>query len=53
LLIRDGDVQVWHGFDSRAHSEQYLTSSRCSLDVIGALKPYLAADPEIRIYDAQ
>ena len=53
LLIRDEDVQVLHGFDSRAHSEQYLTSSPFSHDVVGALKPYLAADPEIRIYDAQ
>lgn len=53
LLIRDEDVQVLHGFDSRAHSEQYLTSSPFSHDVVGALKPYLAADPESRIYDAQ
>lgn len=53
LLIRDEDVQVLHGFDSRAHSEHYLTSSLFSHDVVGALQPYLAADPEIRIYDAQ
>ena len=53
LLLRDEDVQVLHGFDSRAHSEQYLTSSLFSQDVVGALTPSLAADPEIRIYGVQ
>lgn len=53
LLIRDEDVQVLHGFDSRTASESYLKSPLFSHDVVGALKPYLAADPEIRIYDAQ
>src|SRR5687767_1223913 len=27
LLIRDEDVQVIHGFDSRAYAESYLTST--------------------------
>lgn len=53
LLIREEDVQVLHGFESRAASESYLTSPLFSQDVVGALKPYLASDPEIRIYDAQ
>lgn len=52
LLIRDEDVQVLHGFESRAASEQYLKSALFSHDVVGALKPYLLADPEIRIYEA-
>ncbi len=52
LLVRNEDVQVLHGFESRAASEQYLKSALFSHDVVGALQPYLMADPEIRIYDA-
>ena len=52
LLIRDEDVQVLHGFSSRAEAENYLKSSLFTADVVGALKPYLLAGPEIRIYDA-
>jgi hypothetical protein len=53
LLIRDEDVQVLHGFDSRTSAESYLTSALFSADIVGALKPLLMAGPEIRIYDAQ
>ena len=53
LLLRDEDVQVLHGFDSRASAESYLTSKLFGNDVVGELKPYLAADPEIRIYELQ
>jgi hypothetical protein len=53
LLLRDEDVQVLHGFDSRAAAESYLASKLFGNDVVGELKPYLIADPEIRIYERQ
>ena len=53
LLLRDEDVQVLHGFDSRASAESYLTSKLFGNDVVGELKPLLMADPEIRIYEQQ
>ncbi|MEP6847708.1 MAG: hypothetical protein ABI999_02550 [Acidobacteriota bacterium] len=52
LLLRDEDVQVLHGFDSRAAAENYLASALFSDDVVKALTPYLMAEPEVRIYDA-
>ena len=52
LLLRAEDVQVLHGFDSRASAESYLKSAFGN-DVVAALKPYLMADPEIRIYERQ
>jgi len=51
LLLRDEDVQVLHGFDSRAAAENYLQSALFNEDVVTALVPYLTADPEIRIYE--
>jgi hypothetical protein len=51
LLLREEDVQVLHGFDSRASAESYLKSALFGNDVVGELKPYLMADPEIRIYE--
>jgi hypothetical protein len=51
LLLREEDVQVLHGFDSRASAESYLTSKLFGTDVVGELKPCLTADPEIRIYE--
>lgn len=53
LLLRDEDVQVLHGFDSRELAEQYLASKLFGVDVVGELKPLLMADPEIRIYERQ
>jgi hypothetical protein len=53
LLLRDEDVQVLHTFESRASAEGYLRSRLFGNDVVGELKPYLAADPEIRIYELQ
>jgi hypothetical protein len=53
LLIRDEDVQVLHSFDSRASAETYLTSKLFGDDVVSELKPFLMADPEIRIYERQ
>ena len=51
LLIREEDVQVLHGFDSRASAESYLTNPLFADDVVRELKPYLIANPEIRIYE--
>lgn len=51
LLLRSEDVQVLHGFDTRENAENYLGTSLFRNDVVMALKPYLAADPEIRIYE--
>jgi hypothetical protein len=53
LLLREEDVQVLHGFDSRASAESYLKSALFVNDVVGELKPYLMADPDIRIYERQ
>ena len=53
LLLRDEDVQVLHGFDSRASAESYLSSKLFGNDIVTELKPYLMADPEIRIYELQ
>lgn len=51
LLIRDEDVQVLHGFASVEDAQAYLQSDLFNKDVVTALAPYLAADPEVRIYD--
>lgn len=53
LLLREEDVQVLHRFDSRASAEGYLRSSLFGNDVVRELKPYLMADPDIRIYEGQ
>lgn len=51
LLLRNEDVQVLHTFESRASAETYLASKLFANDVVGELKPYLIADPDIRIYE--
>lgn len=51
LLIRDEDVQVLHGFATVADAGAYLKSDFFTQDVVEALKAYLDADPEVRIYD--
>jgi len=53
LLLREEDVQVLHGFDSRASAESYLKSALFGTDVVRALKPHLVADPEVRVYERQ
>jgi hypothetical protein len=53
LLLREEDVQVLHGFDSRELAEKYLASTLFGVDVVGELKPLLVAEPEIRIYERQ
>lgn len=50
LLVRDEDVQVLHGFDSKEHAEAYLQSDMFTKDVAVGLSPYFQADPEIRIF---
>lgn len=50
LLIRTDDVQVLHGFKTQADAEAYLKSDLFNNDVVSALKPYLQATPEVRIY---
>ena len=52
LLIRPEDVQVLHGFDSKAHAEEYLKSPLFQNDVVTALQPYLGGTPDIRIYES-
>jgi hypothetical protein len=53
LLLREEDVQVLHGFDSRASAESYLKSALFGNDVVRELTPYLAAEPDIRVYERQ
>lgn len=50
LLVRDEDVQVLHGFDSKEHAAAYLQSAMFTGDVVTGLSPYFQADPEIRIF---
>ncbi|MBF0317437.1 MAG: hypothetical protein HQL04_04615 [Nitrospirae bacterium] len=52
LLIRSDDVQVLHGFDSVELAQAYLGSTLFTGDVVEALKPYLQATPDVRIYQA-
>jgi quinol monooxygenase YgiN len=50
LLVRDDDVQVLHGFDSRANAEAYLKTPLFERDVVTALSPLLDAPPDVRVY---
>lgn len=50
LLIRPEDVQVLHGFKTVVQAEDYLRSELFNHDVVEALKPYLNAAPDVRIY---
>ena len=50
LLVRDENVQVLHGFDSLDNANGYLQSALFNADVVEALKPLLAAAPDVRIY---
>ena len=51
LLIREDDVQVLHGFDSKANANAYLQSELFTADVVAGLKPLLDAAPDVRIYE--
>jgi hypothetical protein len=50
LLVRDDDVQVLHGFESKANAEAYLKTLLFERDVVGALAPLLDAPPDVRVY---
>lgn len=50
LLIRDEDVQVLHGFETKEDAQAYLISDLFNNDVVVALKPYLKDNPDVRIY---
>lgn len=50
LLVRDEDVQVLHGFANADQARSYLASELFTRDVVKALQPLLAGEPEIRIY---
>ena len=50
LLVRDDDVQVLHGFDTKANAESYLRSPLFGRDVVGALTPLLDGTPDVRVY---
>ncbi len=52
LLVREDDVQVLHGFDTAEQANAYLKSALFTADVVGALKPLLAAAPDVRVYQA-
>ena len=52
LLIRGEDVQVLHGFSSKANAEAYLESDLFKNDVVKELSPLFEAPPEIRVYEA-
>lgn len=52
LLIRGEDVQVLHGFASKAAAEAYLTSDLFEHDIVKELSPLFKAAPEIRVYEA-
>lgn len=51
LLIRDEDVQVLHGFEETENARAYLKSRLFTDDVVKELKPYLEAEPDVRIYE--
>jgi hypothetical protein len=50
LLVRDEDVQVLHGFDTRENALGYLESDMFTSDVVVELKPLLDAEPDVRVY---
>ena len=50
LLIREEDVQVLHGFDSKEHAQAYLESELFKKDVFVGLQPLWDADPQVCIY---
>lgn len=51
LLVRDEDVQVLHGFDTKESANAYLQGELFTADVVAGLKPLLDAAPDVRIYE--
>jgi hypothetical protein len=52
LLVREEDVQVLHGFDTKENALAYLSSDMFTSDVVVELKPLLDAEPDVRVYEA-
>lgn len=50
LLVRDEDIQVLHGFDSKENAEAYLQSDLFTNDVFVGLKDLWNETPDVRIY---
>ncbi len=50
LLVREDDVQVLHGFDSKANAEAYLKTPLFERDVVSALSALLDTPPDVRVY---
>lgn len=50
LLVREEDLQVLHGFDTKENANAYLRSDLFTNDVVTGLKPLLDAEPEVRVY---
>ncbi|MFC2345059.1 hypothetical protein [Campylobacter sp.] len=50
LLVRDEDVQVFHGFNSVKSENAYLNSELFKNDVVRELSPLFEKAPEIKIY---
>lgn len=51
LLVREDDLQVLHGFDSKENAERYLSTELFQNDVVVALNPLLMTAPDVRIYE--
>ena len=51
LLLREDDVQVLLGFAAKGDAEGYLKSKLFAKDIVTDLKPYLKAEPDVRIYE--
>lgn len=51
LLVREEDVQVLHGFDSKESAESYLQSELFNKDVFVGLKDLWTEEPDVRIYN--
>ncbi|WP_440896347.1 hypothetical protein ACS127_17775 [Amphibacillus sp. Q70] len=50
LLVREEDVQVLHGFDTKEHADAYLQSELFNNDVFVGLKDVWIEAPDVRIY---
>lgn len=50
LLVHVEDVQVLHGFDSAENAQAYLLSDLFNNDAVVALKPYLKANADVKVY---
>jgi hypothetical protein len=51
-VVRCSDSVVFNWWQSREQANAYLTSGLFTSDIVGALKPLLDAEPDVRIYKA-